>query len=69
MLERRSTGASAMPSSTRTGVASCSNRIRPASRTATGAARCSVSHANHSPSSSASSQIVGMPARRWPRPR
>jgi transposase len=39
MLARRSTDASAMRSSTRTGVASCSNRIRRASRTATVADR------------------------------
>ena len=39
MLERRSTDASATRSSTRTGVASCSNRIRLASRTATAADR------------------------------
>ena len=51
------------------GVASCSNRIRRASRTATAAARCSVSRVDRSPSSSASSPIVGMPVRRSPRPR
>jgi transposase len=52
---------------TPTGVASCSNRIRRASRIATVAARCSVSRVDHSPSSSASSPIVGMPVRRSPR--
>ena len=39
MPERRSTDASAMRSSTPTGVASCSNRIQRASRTATAADR------------------------------
>ena len=65
---RRSTGANATRSSIRTGVASCSNRIRPASRTATAAARCSASRVDYSPSSSASSPIVGLPVRRSPRP-
>ena len=69
MLERRSTDASAMRWSTPTAVASCSNRIRRASKIATVAARCCGSHAASSRSSGSSSLTAGMPARRSPRRR
>jgi transposase len=68
MLARR-TGASTMRSSTRTGVASCSNRIRRASRIATAADRFCGLRAASSRSSSGSSPIAGMPVRRSPKPR
>jgi len=62
-------GASAMRWLTPTGVASCSNRIRRASRIATVANPFCESRAAFSRSSSGSSPTAGMPARRSPRPR
>src|SRR6476469_4893407 len=64
MLERRSTGASAMRSSTRTGAASCSNRIRRASKTAMAADRFCESHGASSRSFSESSPTADMPGKR-----
>ncbi len=69
MRARKSTGASAMRSSTPTAAASCSNRTQRASRIATVAAPCSVSRVDHSRSSSGSSPTPDMPERRSPRPR
>ena len=68
MPERRSTDVSAMRSSTRTGAASCSNRIRRASRIATAANHFCGLRAASSRSSSGSSPTAGMPVRRSPRP-
>ncbi len=69
MLERRSTDGSAMRSSTRTGAASCSNRIRRASKTAMVADCFCESHGASSRSSSASSPTADMPGKRAPRQR
>jgi transposase len=69
MLERRSMGVSAMRSSTLTGVASCSNRIRRASRTATAADRFCESRGASSRSSSGSSPTADMPGKKSPRQR
>jgi transposase len=69
MRARRSTGASATRWSTPTGVASCSNRIPRASRTATAADRFCGLLAASSRSSSGSSPTAGMPVRRSRRPR
>jgi transposase len=66
MLERRSTDASATRWSTPTAVASCSNRIRRASRIATAADRCCGPHAASCRLSGSSSLTAGMPARRSP---
>ena len=69
MLERRSTDASAIRSSTQPGVASRSNRIRRASKIAMVTDRLCESRGASSRSSSGSSPTAGMPARRSPRPR
>src|SRR5271169_5193319 len=61
MRERRSTDASATCSSTRTGVASCSNRIRRASKIAMVADRFCESRDASSRSSSGSSPTADMP--------
>ena len=52
-----------------TGVASCSNRIRRASKIATAAVRCCEPRGASSRSSSGSSPTADMPVRRSPRPR
>jgi transposase len=62
--ERRSTDVSAMRSATRTGAASCSNRIRRASRTAMVADRFCMSHGASSRSSNVSSLTAAILVRR-----
>ncbi len=69
MLERRSTVVSAMRSSTRTGAASCSNRIRRVSKAAMVADRYCESRGASSRSSNVSSPTADMPGKRSPRQR
>ena len=69
MLERRRTDASAIRSSTLTGAASCSNRIRRVSKTAMVADRFCVSRGASSRLSGASLPTADMSGKRSPRQR